>query len=492
VKQKPLKSWAVSVLVGLLLCLCVPSAAESTVQETMDGIVTRFYATLQPEALQALNQQRVLELITDEERATLATKYWTFDVNVPVVVSLMRNVNQPEVPYWIEEAGFTRTDGIVKNELRTYEVWQKKSGPGRIELGINGFDRHLAVYFVCVGPQKPGDEVTITDVYPEDTRMIEMKQGAWYLRDWNDLYIEELPEQLVGHRLLTTFRGRAWEAHLVGAFRTTPFPSSAEPDHVILTWSEDPRTTQTIQWRTNADVRHGFVRYREVGIPESDVSEVAAAGVLVEDRLLMNDRYTYRHTAMLRGLKPATAYAYTVGSDENGAWSEEATFRTAPDGDAPFSFIYLGDVHCWRDAEDLLSTIEARHPEAAFYVLAGDVTDTGLYRSDWDKVFEHARGIFDRKPVFWSLGNHDEPNGLGAWLPLALVEFPRNGPEGIEPERNYSIRYGNTLFMVLDVDTEPEIQADWMEAQLAGTDARWRLYETLAAAPSNGQEKVDE
>jgi len=62
----------------------------------------------------------------------------------------MRNVNQPEVPYWIGEAGFKKTGGIAKNELRTYEVWQKNFDAGRVKLGINGFDRHLAVYFVCV------------------------------------------------------------------------------------------------------------------------------------------------------------------------------------------------------------------------------------------------------------------------------------------------------------------------------------------------------
>jgi hypothetical protein len=458
----------------LVLCLCMPVFGQP-IQDTMDQIVTRFYANLTPDELRSLNQGRVLKLLTDEERHTLATKYWSFEVNVPVVVSLMRSVDQAEVPYWIEEAGFKKTDGIVKNDVQTYEVWQKSFDAGRVELGINGFDRHLTVYFVCVGPQTPGATVEITNIFPKDTSVIEMKRGAWYLRDWNDLYIEELPDSLVGQQLLTTCRGRAWEAHLVGAFRTTPFPSSDKPDDVILTWSESPTATQTIQWRSSAEVTTGVVRYREANAPTVTWTETPATSALIEDRLLMNDRYTYRHTAVLRGLKPATSYVYSAGSHQNEAWTVNTTFTTAPDGDTPFSFIYLGDIHCWRGVEGLLRTIEERHAETAFYIIAGDVTNTGLYRDDWDIVFEHARGVFDRKPVMWSLGNHDEPNGLGAWLPLALVEYPRNGPQGVEPERNYSFRYGNTQFLVLDVDTDPEIQADWMESQLSSADARHRI-----------------
>ena len=304
--------------------------------------------------------------------------------------------------------------------------------------------------------------------------------------DWRSLRIEELPESLIGQQLLTTFRGRAWEAHLVGGFRTTPFPSSGAPDHVILTWSEDPRTTQTIQWRTNADVGKGVVRYRKADAAEAEYIEVAAEAALIEDRLLMNDRYTNRHTAVLRGLKPATAYVYSAGSHDNDTWSDEAGFTTAPGRDTPFSFVYLGDIHCWQDEGRLIRSVEERHPEAAFYTIAGDLTKTGLFRNDWDEVFEYAKGVFDRKPVAWSLGNHDQPNGLGSWLPLALAEFPRNGPAGVEPEHNFSFCYGNALFLVLDVETSPEVQAEWMEQELAKTDATWKfaIFHFPAFAPS--------
>jgi len=417
----------------------------------------------------------VPDLVTDAEREVLATKYWYFDVNVPVVVSVIRNVDQPVVPFWIEEAGFEKTDLVVKNEIWSYEVWQKEFDAGRVELGINGFDMHRTAYFVCVGPQEPGAQVEITNLFPGEEAVTTAKEGAWTYRDWDSLLIEELPEALKGQILLTTYRGRAREAHLVGAFRKTPFPSSGSPDHVALTWSEDPRTTQTVQWRSNTTAKNGVVRYRAQGAESGAFIEERATCELIEDRLLLNDRYTHRYTAVLRGLKPSTAYAYVAGSPDNDTWSDEAEFKTAPGRDVPFSFVYFGDTHSSPDWGRLLHAAYRRHPETAFYTIAGDVVNTGLYRDDWDKLLAYSSGVFDRKPIAFSLGNHDDQDGLGAWMPLALFEFPDNGPDGVEPERNYSFRYGNALFLVLDVGTPHDVQAEWMEEQLADTDATWRI-----------------
>ena len=472
VKMRPLKLLVVSLVVAL--SVWTPALAEPSLKETMDGIVTRLYATQDEEALSSLTNDAIQKFITDEERAILATKYSMFDVNVPVVVSLLRKVNQPVVPFWIEEAGFAKTDMMVNDtdDWATYEVWQKKFPEGRIELGINGFDKERGVYLVCVGPQQADDRVEISSLFPDEA-VIEMKEGAWKYRDWNDLYLKNVPDALKGHLLLTSFRGRAREAHLIGAFRTTPFPSSATPDQVTLTWSDDPQTTQTVQWRTNTDVKTGVVRCRKKDVQES--MKTAADCQVIEDRLLMNDRYIHHFTAVLRDLEPATTYVYSVGSPEANAWSDEAEFTTAPDGDAPFSFMCFADTHYQAEWGELLHAAFRQHPETAFYMIAGDVVSTGLDRNEWDHILEYATGVSNRKPMAFSLGNHDDQDGLGAWLPLALFAFPENGPEGIDPEQTYSFRYGNALFLVLDVGTPHEIQAQWMDEQLTNTDATWKF-----------------
>ena len=177
-KKKPRMSIGVALSLGLAPHLCAPVSAEPSLKQTMDGVVTRLYATLDGKALASLTHDTALDLLTDAERNVLATKYWCFDVNVPVVLSVIRNVDQPVVPFWIEQAGFAKTDLIVKNEEWSYEVWQKRFGAGRVELGINGFGMHRTVYFVCVGPQDPGAKVKITRLFPANEAVITMRKGA--------------------------------------------------------------------------------------------------------------------------------------------------------------------------------------------------------------------------------------------------------------------------------------------------------------------------
>jgi hypothetical protein len=77
-------------------------------------------------------------------------------VNVPAVVSLMRHQDQKSPPFWLEKSGFLKSKMLVKNEEYTYEVWQKEVEKGKVQLGINGFDKHRPVYFISVAPQKDG------------------------------------------------------------------------------------------------------------------------------------------------------------------------------------------------------------------------------------------------------------------------------------------------------------------------------------------------
>ncbi|MCP4640358.1 MAG: metallophosphoesterase [bacterium] len=463
-----------SLVLALAVSVCLSSTAQQSVKETMDNVVTRLYAELDQKALGSLTDDAVLKLLTAEEQEILATKYWYFDVNVPVVVSIMRADSQPVVPFWLEPSGFTKTDMVVKDvEDWGYEVWQKKFDAGRVELGINGFDKERKVYFVCVGPQEPGAKVEISNLFPADEAVIEMKDGAWKYRDWDDLFIKDVPESLTGQILLTTYRGRARDAHLVGAFRTTPFPSSSTPDQITLTWSDDPRITQAVQWRTSTGHRDAAVLYRKKG--SETFLAIAAECEVIQDRLLVNDRYIHHYTGVMKGLKPATTYEYQVGSPAKKTWSDVYEFTTAPLEPAPFSFMCFADTHYSKPWGELLQAAFKEHPDTAFYMIAGDVVSTGLDRNEWDHNLDYARGIGERKPMAFALGNHDDQDGLGAWLPLALYAFPEDGPAGEEPEETFSFRYGNALFLFCGVGASHEVQARWMEEQLANTDATWKF-----------------
>src|SRR5690606_34571587 len=114
--------------------------------------------------------------------------------------------------------------------MYTYEVWQKSFPAGEVGLGINGFDKHRPVYFVGVAPKHSGDAVNITPILPQKQLVTVLDTGAFTYHDWDGLVLTEVPEALKGQYLLPTIRGRAREAHLIGAFRRTEFPSTETPD----------------------------------------------------------------------------------------------------------------------------------------------------------------------------------------------------------------------------------------------------------------------
>ncbi len=461
--------WAV---VGCAYASCQPGpAATGTVDAVMDDVVTRLYAELGDSQLDTISDAFMAHFLTEAEKETLATAYWRFEVNVPVVVSLMRDTAQQQVPFWLEDSPFVKTDLIVRNGLSTYEVWQADFPAGKVGLGINGFDRHRPVYFIAVAPQNPTDQLDIQPLFPQDQHIGVMDTGSFTYHDWDGLVLEEIPAVLRGQALLTTIRGRAREAHVIGGFRTTAFPSTLAPDQITLTLGADPRTRMTVQWRTDASVNDAWVKYWPSG--GTDTVKVDALHAPLEDRQLRNDRYTSRFTAQLDDLHPATAYGYIVGHD--GSVSDTMAFSTAGDT-GPFSFLWLGDVHNDPKTGELLQNAARTHPESAFCVLAGDLVNTGLYRNDWDDLLGYAGQVYGHIPLMAVPGNHDSQDGLGASMYQQYLHYPQNGPSNVAPGFTYAFHYHNALFLMVDVVSfSAAAQREWIADQLARTDAVWKF-----------------
>ncbi len=447
--------------------------SPTAVKNTMDGVITRLYAQVPPDKYASIDDAFMLDFLTQEEKNVLATQYQYFKVDVPVTVSLMRSTEQATVPFWIEVSGFKKSGETVKNEVYEYEVWQKDFQPGWVNLGISGFDMHRPVYFITVGPKNTADELKITERYPSEYSLEVMKKGAFTYHDWSDLKITEFPKELEGQVLFTTVRGRAREAHVEGAFRKTPFPSSIQPDQIVLTWSQDPTNSVDIQWRANTTVKDGLVTYWKKGT--TDTLTTAATVSLMEDRMLYNDRYVNRFLTHLTQLEDGAIYEYCVGSKENNAWSDVRNFKTEAKNTDEFSFIWFGDTHKDPDWADLLHYANSKHPEISFYSIAGDLVTFGLYRDQWDEFFGYEKDVFSYKPLMPVLGNHDRQDGLGAWMYYQLFSFPQNGPEKVHPESTYAFEYGNALFLMIDSTHPNEDQTEWIENQLKNSTATWKF-----------------
>src|SRR5690606_30936373 len=176
---------AVSVTVGISGCTLVQDTHRDSVAGVMGDVVTRLYDQLTPAELDTISNAFVLSFISPQEKKILATTYWKFEVNVPAVVSVMRDSAQREAPFWLADQGFEKTGLTVRNELYTYEVWQKEFATGEVGLGINGFDKHRPVYFVSVAPADPNDTLEIRTLFPQEQMISVLDTDAFTYLDWD-------------------------------------------------------------------------------------------------------------------------------------------------------------------------------------------------------------------------------------------------------------------------------------------------------------------
>jgi len=462
----------------LLACLLVvafaAAAAESSVKATVDSIAGRLRDVLSEEQLLTLDEATLENFVTPEDKEVLATQHWQFDVDVPVVVYVMRETGQKTAPFWLSERGFEKTDMAIKSTEANmnFEVWRKEFGAGRIGLGINGFGKHRPHYFVAVKPQKAGEKVSITNPYPAWQEVHDLHVGSFYYHDWTELGVANVPDEMEGSLILPTKRGRAREAHFIGGFRKTDYPASDMPDQIALSPNDaSPSDSMAVQWRQNVASR-GSVRFRPAG--EGAWQTVEATGEWLEDKFIVNDARVRRWTAVLENLAPGSKYEYCVQTLD-GKWTKPISFQTAPQPGQPFTFVLLSDTHNKPQSGALVAKATDMFPDTSFITISGDLVNTGQYREDWDTFFHHGRGFYGRLPVAPAIGNHDGIDGLGVDLYLAAFDLPENGPDTLQPERAYSFTYGDAFFLVPDVIVPLSTQTDWIEEQLRQATAKWKF-----------------
>ncbi|TZE81524.1 fibronectin type III domain-containing protein [Calorimonas adulescens] len=274
-------------------------------------------------------------------------------------------------------------------------------------------------------------------------------------------------------------------------FAASPTGAGIIPDHVTLTWTDDPATTQTITWRTDTAVKSGIVEYAR----ESDASQFPGNALTVKatTREFSTDLGDINiHTATITGLVPGTRYVYRVGDGTN--WSEVFTFTTETDKTDSFKFLIFGDSQSgnvsnpeygpWK--QTVQNAFKA-NPDAKFIMNMGDFVEQGQNYVHWNNWFDGAKGVIDNVPEMGPHGNHETYNKTGPsskpvdWL--AQFPMPQNGPEGLKGEV-FSFDYGDAHFVILDSQLEEEeassgdiikVQADWLENDLKNTDKTWKF-----------------
>ncbi len=263
--------------------------------------------------------------------------------------------------------------------------------------------------------------------------------------------------------------------------------ATAKPDHIMVSFSGDAKSSMTVTWRCSAEVENGYMEFYEKN------GEKRRADAIVKP--FKSDVNTSNiFWAKAENLKSGTRYYYTCGSDENR--SEEFFFDTEEENLTKFKFIAISDHqkdndHYNPDYSELnkfLKKVLEKHPDVKFIYTAGDNTNCGQHEIQWNAMFEGMEGIIEHIPYMMCCGNHDNrgfefyfPNEANRYYaePAEFFNtqleysYPKNGPEGWQTE-NYSFDYGNAHFVVFGVN-EPELVNDWAAKDIDASDKTWKL-----------------
>ena len=271
------------------------------------------------------------------------------------------------------------------------------------------------------------------------------------------------------------------EVSAVKEVKVVPQIGEKTPEHIKLSWKQNPESTQSLAWRTNPGTKGTVVQYGKAH-PKKQFEDIKVTTVEGTSYLLTDKAGEMRiHEVTLEKLNQKTTYLYRVGDGSEEGWSDVYSFTTEAKKDQPFTFLFTTDSQAHNAAGnkiygDLLSNALNEFPESRFILHGGDIVDDGALMSQWEGFFGATEGIFANTPIHAVLGNHDV-YGEGEHLFKSFFENPENGPEG-QKEWVYSFDYGDVHFAMLNSETDSEgmkAQTEWLKQDMENTDKKWKV-----------------
>lgn len=176
------------------------------------------------------------------------------------------------------------------------------------------------------------------------------------------------------------------------------------------------------------------------------------------------------HEVKLTELEAETPYFYQVEAEDSAGrkiGSELLSFQTANQFDTPFAFGVLGDTQDNpRVSKILTDMLWMQRPN--FFVIAGDLVDTGPEKWQWtDQFFPGISPLASRVCLFPVIGNHER----NTHFYYDYMSLP-------DPEYYYQFTYGNAEFFILDSNKEcgpGSAQWNWLSDALAKSKAVWKF-----------------
>ena len=291
-----------------------------------------------------------------------------------------------------------------------------------------------------------------------------------------------------------------WKAPQVESAQVQMSPPTEEHviqfERIILTWEENPTTSQAVTWRTNSNRSQAFA---EIALAEPSPKFWKSSQKYQAEttELQVDNRFVYYHAVNFVNLQPNTIYAYRVGSGE--IWSEWFHFRTADNQLTPFAFIFFGDAQneifsLWSRA---IRSAYAYAPESRFMIHAGDLVDRADSDQQWDEWFKAGGWIFAMVPSLPVAGNHEykkEPEGNRTlskfWRPQFTL--PENGIGSLK-ETVYYIDYQGVRIISLNSNKGIKKQARWLEPVLKENPNTWTVivFHHPIFSSAKGRENIE-
>lgn len=198
----------------------------------------------------------------------------------------------------------------------------------------------------------------------------------------------------------------------------------------------------------------------------------------------------YQYEAAIEGLTPSATYAYKLTMSGADLTPGADQFTTAPTvGTGTIRFIAFGDSGIGSAEQYSLANLMATdrfdlvlHTGDIVYgtsATTGPATHTGY--QNW--FFDVYRTVLRRRPVFPTIGNHDDALASGRAYRDVFV-LPEEGASATYPdhaERFYSFDFGRVHFVSLDTETafldtaRRQAQIAWLQADLAATTQQWKV-----------------
>ncbi|MEB2783778.1 metallophosphoesterase family protein [Algoriphagus persicinus] len=256
------------------------------------------------------------------------------------------------------------------------------------------------------------------------------------------------------------------------------------PDRVVLTWSDDPMTTQSVTWRTSADVKDSKAQF--ILAPNTPIYLDSVKTFEAKTEFLDVDSVQANyHSVTFPNLLSATTYAYRVGNE--GTWSEWFQFTTAPEKGTPFSFIYFGDAQNNLKSQwsRIIRQAYSNLPKAAFMLHAGDLINSTQSDSEWGEWNYAGSFINAMIPSIATPGNHEYDSEEDGALVLDYhwqkqFTLPANGPEEFS-ETVYYIDYSDVRIISLNSqeivvnENAMATQKTWLEKVLSENPQKWAI-----------------